>query len=207
MSRLEEISKEYINREYLNTIINGKDFFPHCSVLQSFSKNCDTISEMLLVPIQHRTTFTWCMIHGLISNRSNNEKRFVSISFNSKNKFLHYVKDLCENTNVKTENFVFDEFSKIEYETDMLFIHVGKNGTDLIEQIKMNKDRVKKYIVIFNRDYEINYTELKIFGTIRNVEDKVETKINKFIRNNMEWSIVRGFNTEYGMTILERVES
>ena len=207
MSRLEKISKEYINREFVNTIINGKDVFPHCSVLHSFSKDCETISEMLLVPINKKTSFTWCMIHGLISNTSDGDKRFVSITFNSKNKFFHYVKDLCEKTRVKVENIVFDEFSKIEYETDMLFIHVEKNGIDLTEQMKMNKNKVRKYIVIFNRDYQVDYTDVRISLTQINVEDKVETKINKFLRNNMEWAIVTGFNTEYGMTILERLES
>jgi hypothetical protein len=207
MNTLEKLSLDFLNKKYLNTCIKSVEEFPYCRILNDCSKQCDSITEIHSIKTENKPVFTWCMLRGLVSNVSVNEsKSFVSIFFNSINKETKYARDLFVSTGHKFDIVVNKTNKRIENKTDMLFINTNFEYDSLKEVIDVNAEMVNKYIVIYDNKF-IEMIKKNVFNLGENEKTmSIQNTVNDFLNTNNDWGIVTAFNTEYGMTILKKLE-
>ena len=217
MNRYRKYASKMIHDRYLSARISMFDVFPYGELLLKFSRECNHITEMTLSPINNNLSFTWCMLYGLHQSRDNYEsiygkelhKKFTSFSIDRFHNELLYLKDLSNYSDIECKTFRLKKDTKIE-NTDMLFIYVdtrssNTNGDskiyyDVLKQINNNKDLVRKYIIIYDLNFNDN------FGyTIKN--NDVQSASIEFLQNNHDWSLLKGNNTEFRFTVMKRLEN
>ncbi len=217
MNRYRKYASKMIHDRYLSARISMFDVFPYGELLLKFSRECNNITEITLSPINNKLSFTWCMLYGLHQSRDNYEsiygkeshKKFTSFSIDRFHSELLYLKDLSNYSDIECETFRLKKDTKIE-NTDMLFIYVDTRSSndnrdskihyDILKQINNNKDLVKKYIIIYDLNFNDN------FGyTIKN--DDVQSASIEFLQNNHDWSLLKGNNTEFRFTVMKRLEN
>jgi hypothetical protein len=207
MNTFEKLSLDFLNRKYLNVCIKSVEEFPYCRILNDFAKQCDSITEVNSIKTESKPVFTWCMLRGLVSNvNTNKSKSFVSIFFNSINKETKYARDLFISAGHKFDILVNKTNKRIENKTDMLFINTNFEYDYLKEVMDFNADMVNKYIIIYDNKF-IEMIKKNVFNLGGNEKTmSIQNDVNDFLNTNKDWGIVTAFNTEYGMTVLQKLE-
>ena len=205
MDNKEIISNKIITEKFFNVCMSDIDTFPYCNTLSSLSEECNNIVELITIPTDDKITFTWCMIKGLVSNKNGLEKSFRSIWLDKMNKKIYYLNDISKYCGISFEVIVRPPFLDIGEIVDMVFIHTDNTVNNLSETISSIQSMVKKYIVINDNKFVSNMREDLLQNTSGNL-NYVEDTIIDFLQSNHNWSIVKGYDTEYRMTILKRIE-
>jgi hypothetical protein len=197
----------FLDKKYLNTCIKFVDEFPYCRILNDIAKQCNTITEIHSIKTENKPVFTWCMLHGLVNGLIEDySKSFVSIFFNSINKETKSARDIFTSAGYKFDIVVNKSNKRIENKTDMLFINTNFEYDSLEEVIDVNAEMVNKYIVIYDNKF-IEMIKKNVFNLGENEKTmSIQNTVNGFMNKNKDWGIVTAFNTEYGMTILQKLE-
>ena len=87
----------------------------------------------------------------------------------------------------------------------MLFIHTDNTFYDLSTTINSLNNKVRKYMVINDNKFIQNVKDDLLQNSNANTT-YVKDTIIEFLQNNHSWSLVTGFDTEYAMIILKRME-
>jgi hypothetical protein len=205
MQQKSEISKKIITENFFNVCISDIDTFPYCNILNELSKECNNITELVTIPPDDKITFTWCMLNGLTSNKNDISKSFRSIWLDKVNTKIYYPDDISKYCGVNFEVMVRPSTLDIGEIADMIFIHTDRTFDTLSETILSIQNRVRKYIVINDNKFVSNMRDDLLKNDTANLT-YVEDTIMSFLQNNHNWSIVRGYETEYRMTVLKRLE-
>lgn len=205
MDNKEIISNKIITEKFFNVCMSDIDTFPYCNTLSSLSEECNNIVELITIHPNDKITFSWCMIKGLVSNKNDLEKSFRSIWLDKMNKKIYYLNDISKYCGISCEVIVRPSFLDIGEIADMVFIHTDNTFNNLSETISSIQSMVKKYIVINDNKFVSNMRDDLLNNNSGNL-NYVEDTIIHFLQNNHNWSIVKGYDTEYRMTILKRIE-
>lgn len=205
MDNKEIISNKIITEKFFNVCMSDIDTFPYCNTLSLLSKECNKIVELITIHPNDKITFSWCMIKGLVSTKNSLEKSFISIWLDKINKKIYYLNDISKYCGVSFEVLVRPPVLDIDEMTDMVFIHTDNTFNDLSKTISSIQNKVKKYIVINDNKFVSNMRDDLLQNTSGNL-NYVEDTIIDFLQSNHNWSIVKGYDTEYRMTILKRIE-
>lgn len=205
MDNKEIISNKIITEKFFNVCMSDIDTFPYCNTLSSLSEECNNIVELITIHLNDKITFSWCMIKGLVSNKNDLEKSFRSIWLDKMNKKIYYLNDISKYCGISCEVIVRPSFLDIGEIADMVFIHTDNTFNNLSETISSIQSMVKKYIVINDNKFVSNMRDDLLNNNSGNL-NYVEDTIIHFLQNNHNWSIVKGYDTEYRMTILKRIE-
>lgn len=202
-----ELSSDILQKNYLSTCISSIDEFPYCRILHEFSTKCNTITEINSVQMGDKLTFTWCMLYGLLNNNLiNNTKKFTSLSFKSIQKQTKYAKEICNYLDIDFSIEVNKEDKKISSVSDMIFIHTNFDYQFLEEILIDNCNMANKYMIIYDNKF-MDMIKKNVFSIGNSLNTmKIQETITKFLIDNNTWGIIKGYDTEYGMTILKRIE-
>jgi hypothetical protein len=205
MDTKEVISKKIISENFFNVCITDMDDFPYCNLLSKFSKECNSIMELVTIHPNNRLTFSWCMLHGMASNVNGDNKFFKSVWLDKVNTKIYYPSDISKYCGISFDVIVRPTELEIYDIVDMLFIHTDNSFNDLSNTINSLQNRVRKYIVINDNKFVQNIKDDLLQNKNTN-PTYVQDTIIEFLQRNHSWSLVTGFDTEYAMTILKRIE-
>ncbi len=205
MNNKEIISNKIITEKFFNVCLSDIDTFPNCNTLSSLSEECNNIVELITINANEKITFSWCMINGLVSNKNSLEKSFKSIWLDKFNKKIYYLDDISKYCGISFEIIIRPPILDIGEIVDMVFIHTDNTFNNLSETISSIQNMVKKYIVINDNKFVSNMRDNLLQNTSAKL-NYVEDTIIDFLQSNHNWSIVKGYDTEYRMTILKRIE-
>jgi len=205
MDTKETISKKIISENFFNVCITDMNDFPYCNVLSKFSKECSSIMELITIHPNERLTFSWCMLNGLASNIDATNKSFKSVWLDKVNTKIYYPSDISKYCGISFDVTVRPNELEMNDIVDMMFIQTDNTFNDLPSTINLLHNRVRKYIVINDNKFVQNVKDDLLHNENTN-PTYVQDTIIEFLQNNHSWSLVTGFDTEYAMTILKRIE-
>jgi hypothetical protein len=205
MDTKEVISKKIISENFFNVCITDMDDFPYCNLLSKFSKECNSIMELVTIQTKERITFSWCMLNGLTSNINGTNKSFKSVWLDKVNTKIYYPSDISKYCGISFDVIVRPKELEIYDIVDMLFIHTDNTFYDLSTTINSLNNKVRKYMVINDNKFIQNVKDDLLQNSNANTT-YVKDTIIEFLQNNHSWSLVTGFDTEYAMIILKRME-
>lgn len=207
MNDFNKLSSDILRKNYLNTCISSIEEFPYCRILGEFSAKCNTITEINSVQVKDKLTFTWCMLYGLLDNNLQSPlKKFTSLSFKSIEKQTKYAREVSKYTDIDFSIEVNKEDKKISSVSDMIFIHTDFNYQFLEDILVENCDMATKYIIIYDNKF-VDMIKKNVFSIGNSLNTmKIQETITKFLIENNTWGLIKGYDTEYGMTILQRVK-
>jgi len=189
--------------EYYNEKTNTpSDINEHLPVLKRYSEECDDIIEFGVRGV----VSTYAFMMGKPSRLKSNdifptEKFGVSIED---------LKELALINGVEF-NFIIGNTLEIQIpETDLLFIDTWHKYGQLIEELTLHSDNVKKYIILHDTtSYE--FTDEGDWGTYGDIKPLSKHKtglwpaVTDFLETNNKWKIKERLTNNNGLTILERI--
>jgi hypothetical protein len=188
-----------INTIYENFVRTPGDINEHLPTLKKYAEMCEHVTEM---------GARWgCSTFAFLSGRP---KKFVSYDINN-NKNIELAKNLAIQENV---NFTFIQQNVLNVEieeTDLLFIDTWHKYGQLKEELKLHKDKVKKYLIFHDTEsYEFE-DEPSWGGLYEDIRPLSENKKGIWpaiqeLLDEGEWVIEERFKNNNGLTILKRNE-
>lgn len=218
MKHARKYASKIINERYINARISYRDLFPYGEPLMKISNGCEHITEVILSSINNQLTFTWCMLESM--NKSRNhfhsiygidpKRKFVHISKDKFHSEMPYTKDLALYSDIGFDMIRLKNAKELET-TDMMFVYIDSRSSnnskgisthnEVFELLNKFETCVKKNIIIHDR--ALNY-EIMDYSNKTNLADGVQSASVSFLQNNHSWSLVTGYNTEFGFTILSK---
>lgn len=206
MNYFENISRKTINDHYVNVCITKIDDFPHCSTIYDIAKKCQSITEISTIPADNSITFTWCLVNGLLDGYDFGDKEFESISLSKINKNIKFVRDIAKSSGLDFQLSTRLKNNTLTKETDMLFVHTDYTFDFLNDILIQNSNLVRKYIIVHDKNF-IRATSKDIFSISDNETLYiVKDVVTSFLNTNSGWSLVKNFNMNFGMFVLEKLE-
>jgi glycosyltransferase involved in cell wall biosynthesis len=169
------------------------DIREHLDILTHYTTKCETVVEMGMRSI----VSTWAFLAG-------KPKKMVSVDISHPDTYsfipgaskLEEVESLCRQNGIDFEFKLSDSRTVDISECDLLFIDTLHDEDQIREEIRVHKDKVRKYII---------FHDTTTFETIG--ESKGEPGIWKPIEELLKdpnWKLVRRFTNNNGLTIIER---
>jgi hypothetical protein len=218
MKSARKYASKIINERYINARISYRDLFPYGELLMKISNGFESITEVILSPINNQLTFTWCMLESMNKSRSHfksiygtdPKRKFVHISKDKFHSEMSYTKDLSIYSDIEFHMMRLKAVKEIQ-STDMMFIYIDSRSSDnskntsthteIFDVLNRFQSFVKKNIVIHDRG--LNY-EIMDYSDKFNLSKGVQSASIEFLQKNHQWSLVTGNNTEFGFTILSK---
>jgi hypothetical protein len=182
---------------YKNFSDTPGDINEHLPTLKKYGEMCEHITEM---------GARWgCSTFAFLSAKP---KKFVSYDIND-NKNIDLAKNLALTEGV---NFEFNKKNVLDVEieiTDLLFIDTWHKYGQLKEELKLHKDKVKKYLIFHDTEsYEFEdepswgglYEDVR---PLSNGKTGIWPAIQELLDEG-EWVIEERFKNNNGLTILKR---
>jgi ribosomal protein L7Ae-like RNA K-turn-binding protein len=173
------------------------DINEHIETLYNYAKKCDTIAEFGVFEVTSSYAFA-----------AARPKKLICVDIKSNDYIKTFIKE-CQEENI---NLIFVESSTLDFvleEVDLLFIDTLHAYSQLIQELFLHHDKVKKYIIFhdtisFGYNDEINYTGL-LDDSIHNKKNKrgLIPAIHDFIKQNPHWIIAESFTNNNGLTVLK----
>jgi hypothetical protein len=184
----------------INNILNHKillssDINEHLVTIERYAKDCESAVELGV----REMVSTWALISGL--RKKCGKLLCVDIAYPSQNAnpnlndAIKYAKDECVNL-----EFILESSLNINIlEIDLLFIDTLHYYDQLIQELNLHGNKVKKYIIMHD-------TEICGLNGHENKRGLLEA-INEFLANNPHWKIIEQFKNNNGLTILGRTDN
>lgn len=180
----------------IDACFQQKKYFPsdineHMETLKKYSEECNSITEMGVRSI----VSTWGFLAGLKKNNG----KLLCIDFKHPSEYnaspsLEQTIEIANAEGVKMQFLLADTLNiKIE-ETDLLFIDTLHNYDQLIAELRLHCNSVKKYIVMHDTEHNRYNGD---YG-----KEGLEKAIKEFLLENKEWYIKEEFTNNNGLTIL-----
>ena len=186
-----------INTIYENFVKTPGDINEHLPTLKKYAEMCEHVTEMGA----RWGCSTFAFLYG-------KPKKFVSYDINI-NQNIVLAKNLALNENL---NFEFHQKNVLTVEieeTDMLFIDTWHKYGQLKEELRLHKDKVKKYLIFHDTEsYEFE-DEPSWGGLYKDVRPLSEDKKGIWpaiqeLLDSGDWVIEERFKNNNGLTILKR---
>jgi cephalosporin hydroxylase len=167
------------------------DINEHLPTLKKYADDCNHITEF-----GTRTgvsTWAWLMSSAKTIRCFDNDMKVI--------KHLPYHYECAEKLN---KDFTFTCVNTIakglEIEpTDLLFVDTLHTYDQVITELKMHSNKVKKYILFHDTNAVPSHKKSIIF------EKEINKAINEFLNTNKDWSLKERFTNNHGLTILKRI--
>ncbi len=176
------------------------DINEHLPTLYKFAKECNHITEMGV----RWVSSTWPL---LLSNPE------FMISYDIvKNENISEVVRLSEEYKIKYEFVECDVLNVEIEETDLLFIDTLHTYSQLIQELKMHSNKVKKYIILHDTEtYGLvdepmyDHASEKVKGYYSNKQG-LNTAVDEFLNSDKghDWYVLEKFKNNNGLTILKK---
>lgn len=172
-----------IQTNYLQARLYRRNW--HLPILRQYAEDCSHITELGV-----REVFsTWAFL-------AVKPRKLVSVDWNKPpceviKENLDQAIELSEEAGIDFEFITGDSLDIILEETDLLFIDTWHTYHQLLSELMLHSGKARKYILAHD-------TKPSAFpGMFAAVED--------FLTVNPQWAIKENFDTQTGMTVLERV--
>lgn len=184
-----------------NKINTPSDINEHLLTIKKYSEDCDHITEMGV----RDCVSTWAML-------ASNPKKMISYDIVRHNN----VSEVEKLTNDYSIDFTFKTSDSLQCEideTDLLLIDTLHTYNQLISELKLHNDKVKKYIILHDV-VSFGYSDEKIYNHASDIIKNTNTSkvglmnaVNDFLTQNNHWRIKETFKNNNGLMILERVKN
>ena len=199
------IKNDLIKDKYNILCKTKSDINEHLPILQKYANDCNHITEMGV-----RTgVSTWALLSS---------KPIKMISYDITDVFFrekNLVMGSCKKENIDYEFIVGDSLKINIEETDLLFIDTLHVYNQLIRELKLHNNKVKKYIILhdtttFGEQDETIYSYASdiVKNEILDTKEKsgLFNAVIDFLDENKNWKIKEKLNNNNGLTVLEKIE-
>lgn len=181
MNNLEQIYKEKCE--------TYSDIYEHLPVLREYTEKCDHVTEMGV----RYVTSTFAFMMG-------RPKKLISIDILPVENFnidRNELKKLAADNGVDFD-FIVGDSTKIEIEnTDLLFIDTWHVYQQLIKELTLHANKVKKFIILHDT------TKFGDMGECGE-GDGLWKAVEEFLDSNIDWMIDKRLINNNGLTILKK---
>lgn len=188
-----------IEKRYLEQCIISSDINEHLPILKEYAEKCAHITEF---GVRYGAS-TYAFLSG-------KPKKMISYDIQH-NSFISEIVTLTRKENL---NFFFEKCDVLEIEieeTDLLFIDTYHTYNQLINELKLHGDKVRKYIILHDTftygltDEEPYAHSSHIIQSIPIEKTGLKHAITEFINSNNNWVIDREYLNNNGLTILKNI--
>ena len=173
-----------IENEFLKAKNTISDIHEHIDTLYNLAKECSHITEMGI----RNVVSTWAFIFR-------DPEKLVGIDLHTNGSVL-----LTKEIYPKWE-FIQADTTKIEIEkTDLLFIDTLHTYSQLKKELNLHAVNVNKYIALHDTTTYGHIDESTSGGD----KEGLVPAITEFLESNKDWSILKEYTNNNGLTILER---
>jgi hypothetical protein len=188
-----------IERKFIQQINNKSDINEHIQTLYDFAKECNHVTEMGV----RWVSSTWALVYT-------NPKKIISYDI-IRDQNIDEVISLCEEYNI---NYSFEEKDVLNIEiedTDLLFIDTLHTYNQLISELEIHSEKVKKYIILHDTETFGEKDELIYNHASEKIKLKSSTKkglmnaIKDFLVTPLgeKWEIYKHYTNNNGLTVLK----
>lgn len=211
-------AKNIIKTNYIITCNKQNDLNPYCPVLDYMASNVSSVVEMGIGPLNLGLNSTWGLLHGLNRSTTSLPKKYIAYDYpshianNPLNINIFYAQKLAKELNIY---FNFIEANSVEVKidnTDLLFIDTDHRYQHLMQELELHHSNVNKYILIHDTSGFYGYKEDRPYnhesrGELKNSPEKygLWACVVDFLKLHPEWRILKRYEENYGLTILERI--
>ena len=191
MTLVEEKYKYYCDK--------GSDINEHLPTLAKYASLCEHVTEMGV----REVVSTWALLRG-------KPKKLISYDIYTSTG-IRPAKDGAKEIGV---DFTFIEENVLDVtieETDLLFIDTWHKYGQLIQELNLHANSVRKYIILHDTTKYAIVDEQSWDGKYKDqrTESKGKTglwtAVTEFLDDNPNWAIKERFTNNNGLTVLERV--
>jgi hypothetical protein len=176
---------------YFEKCSTYSDIYEHLPTLKKYSEECEHITEMGV----RYVVSTYAFMMGY-------PKKLISIDILPVENFginREDLKNLAYENNIDFE-FIVGDTTKIEIEeTDLLFIDTWHVYQQLIKELELHSNKVKKYIILHDTTTFGEHGEC-------NEGDGLWKAVEEFLSLNLNWVIEERYINNNGLTILKKNE-
>jgi hypothetical protein len=186
-----------IKSTYENFLNTPGDINEHLPTLKKYAEMCDHVTEM---------GARWgCSTFAFLYAKP---KKFVSYDINM-NQNIILAKNLAISESIDFDFYQENVLSVDIAETDLLFIDTWHKYGQLKEELKLHKDKVKKYLIFHDTESYEFQDEPSWGGLYKDVRPLSEDKKGIWpaiqeLLDEGEWVIEERFKNNNGLTILKR---
>jgi hypothetical protein len=187
-----------IKSTYENFLNTPGDINEHLPTLKKYAEMCDHVTEM---------GARWgCSTFAFLYAKP---KKFVSYDINM-NQNIILAKNLAISESIDFDFYQENVLSVDIAETDLLFIDTWHKYGQLKEELKLHKDKVKKYLIFHDTESYEFQDEPSWGGLYKDVRPLSEDKKGIWpaiqeLLDEGEWVIEERFKNNNGLTILKRI--
>jgi len=208
-----------LEENYIATCNKQNDLTPYCPVLDYMAANVSSVTEMGIGPLNLGLNSTWGLLHGLNRSELEGPKKYVAVDYpahiadNPLNTHIFYAQKIAQELGIEF-NFIEADSVTIEIdETDLLFIDTDHRYQHLIKELRMHSSKVKKYIIMHDTSGFYGTKENWPYDHEKRGEyrDKPEQYglwpcVVDFLTENDDWALLKRYEENNGLTIIERVQ-
>jgi hypothetical protein len=158
---------------------------------------------------------TWAFLKGLRFNKKK-KKNLTCIDIQDKPQHFDAMNELAKR-NAVNMTFLKGDSTKMSIpRTDMLFVDTTHHYAQLIRELELHSDNVRKYIVMHNTEIDGRYGEIVrmcYYYDIEELKNKYGYDVNDmckglgyaiedFLQNHPEWKVEKHWPNNNGLTIL-----
>ena len=180
--------------EYFGVVSNTpRDINEHMQTLRELAAQCYSVMEISI-----RRESTTAFLTGMLDGEPEEKiKHFYSSNTEEDHVSFYFAEQQA--ARVKVEYSQHGPFAMSPYNkrVDLLFINWDHSKYTVAEILKLWAERVNRYIVLHNTGI---YGEKSPTG-----QDGILKAVRPFMRENTEWSVIKHYNHQHGLTVLGRL--
>lgn len=206
-----------INKKYQEVCQRPSDIYEHLPTLYELAKKCRVVAEMGV----REVVSTWALLKGLCDSELDTKRTSASSLYCVDIEDvpgINRVIDIASQAGVDVL-FMKEDSAKVQFprSVDMLFIDTWHVYGHLKRELEHHQKNVKRYIVM--HDTTIDGVDGESVRCGLNVEKQAHASgypvdeikkglkpaINEFLALHPEWSVMKVYDNNNGLTILRRV--
>jgi cephalosporin hydroxylase len=184
----------YVDQMFKHFKQKPSDINGHMETLKRYASECDHVTEMGV----RFVVSTWAFLAG----RPN---KVVSYDININDQ----VRNLQHKAKELNMSFEFIQASSLDVEieeTDLLFIDTWHVYEQLIKELRLHNEKVRKYIILHDTESYKNIGESYVYSksTPKKQREGLQKAIDEFLDENNEWTLKEVYKHNNGLTVLQR---